>query len=650
MYKYEWDPETGGFLLTTGQMPFSREPRPVYYKELDVLGFDQFWDYPKDDSAPLMWAEMNNYIYHGKNIARVSGGSLYKKPEVVFLEKPELFGSFLQFVDVDAMCQKNADMMETILQRTAQRIFDVYNKKKHEYAFYVAFSGGKDSVVAFDLVQRSISHDNFSVFFGNTGMEFPTTLSLINEMKAFCESFPEKQKIRFYEASAPFSSEKSWHIFGPPARRKRWCCTVHKTAPVINTFCNEMDLDRLNTVMITGVRRAESSSRSNYEEISFGKKISNQYSFHPVLDWDSSEVYLYIYSNNLMLNEAYKLGFGRVGCIMCPNSSNRHEFIKHYWFPNTVEKFCNIITETSKKDLSGPNRNLFLETGGWKSRLTGRELVFSEKERVESEENAGTHCFTVLNLRNDWKEWYKAIGEIGDNYPYYILEYNKVWRKCVLQIEGNISRFEFQNEKASNNSIEFYSLFKSILVKSQYCIRCSACEAECAERCISMKHGLHISDKCTKCHACLKIESGCLYYDSIKESKDMQSLTGINRYLSVGVDANWINQYYMDPSFEPGNRKTDVMFDFMGDAGLIIKRNLTSFGELVGKLGLSNITPWALMLCNLVYVTPFEWYVENIPFDVPYEEDRLHLDMQATTRKARGEFWNGFKVILMGQP
>ena len=44
MYKYEWDPETGGFLLTTEQMPFSREPRPVYYRELDILGFDQFWD------------------------------------------------------------------------------------------------------------------------------------------------------------------------------------------------------------------------------------------------------------------------------------------------------------------------------------------------------------------------------------------------------------------------------------------------------------------------------------------------------------------------------------------------------------------------------------------------------------------------------
>ena len=60
MYEYHWDEETGGLLLTTNQAKFSKEPRPVYYRELDILGFDAFWNYPKDDSAPLMWAEANN--------------------------------------------------------------------------------------------------------------------------------------------------------------------------------------------------------------------------------------------------------------------------------------------------------------------------------------------------------------------------------------------------------------------------------------------------------------------------------------------------------------------------------------------------------------------------------------------------------------
>ena len=75
MYQYVWDAETNGLLLTTEQSKFSKEPRPVYYEELDILGFDQYWTYPKDDSAPLLWAEANNYIYKGRTVAKTKGAS-----------------------------------------------------------------------------------------------------------------------------------------------------------------------------------------------------------------------------------------------------------------------------------------------------------------------------------------------------------------------------------------------------------------------------------------------------------------------------------------------------------------------------------------------------------------------------------------------
>lgn len=99
MYQYLWDEETGGLLLTTEQSKFSKEPRPVYASELTILGFDQYWSYPKDDCAPLMWAETNNYIYRGRTVARTKGGSYYSKPEIVLLDTPEPDGIPLQFVD-----------------------------------------------------------------------------------------------------------------------------------------------------------------------------------------------------------------------------------------------------------------------------------------------------------------------------------------------------------------------------------------------------------------------------------------------------------------------------------------------------------------------------------------------------------------------
>ena len=60
MYSYDWDPETGGFLLNSSPLTFSKEPRPVYYKELDMLGFDKYWKYEKQDDFPYMWAEASN--------------------------------------------------------------------------------------------------------------------------------------------------------------------------------------------------------------------------------------------------------------------------------------------------------------------------------------------------------------------------------------------------------------------------------------------------------------------------------------------------------------------------------------------------------------------------------------------------------------
>ena len=52
MYSYSWDTETGGLLLNSSPLHFSKEPRPVFSRELDLLGFDQYWKYDQNDSDP----------------------------------------------------------------------------------------------------------------------------------------------------------------------------------------------------------------------------------------------------------------------------------------------------------------------------------------------------------------------------------------------------------------------------------------------------------------------------------------------------------------------------------------------------------------------------------------------------------------------
>ena len=623
----------------------SKEPRPVYYKELDILGFDKYWNYAKDDSAPYMWAEANNYWYHGRKVASVKGGTLYTAPELVLLEEPEPDGKPLIPVNIPLMVAKNHTILEALVQDTIKKVFNIYiSYRKKVDIFYVAFSGGKDSVVALDIVQRALQHNEFKVVFGNTDMEFPTTTELVQKLSRKCSD----EGIEFLEAASNMTSKESWNIFGPPARKVRWCCTVHKTAPVINMLSDKFANCKLRCVMITGVRGDESVSRSGYDEMSMGKKMAGQYSFHPILEWSSAEIYLYIYSQGLLLNDAYKYGFNRVGCIMCPNSSEKHEYIKRQCFPELVDEYCERITQNSAKDLSGDNAKIFLETGGWKSRLSGRELKFSEEDRFQLNETPAYLKFSVNKLNPVWKTWYKTMGIIEENSGEIMLEYNGVWRKCRESEDKNGGLIEIENLGNSKNSIEFIFLFKSVLAKSQYCIFCKTCVAECPHRNISMSDGkVTISDKCIKCHECLKILSGCLYYNSIRGSKAMKSLKGINKYLSVGVDAEWINSFIDDNSFEPGNRKTDVMYGFMTDAGIVAKRKLTSFGELITRMGTSDANSWTLMLCNLAYTPAFQWYIKNIPFNETYYERQLDIDMgEDTTKKAKSEFWNGFKTIL----
>ena len=57
-----------------------------------------------------------------------------------------------------------------------------------------------------------------------------------------------------------------------------------------------------------GVRRHESLARSKYDYENYGEKQKGQYSFNAILDWTSAEIWLYIFSNNLNINKAYKKG------------------------------------------------------------------------------------------------------------------------------------------------------------------------------------------------------------------------------------------------------------------------------------------------------------------------------------------------------
>ena len=121
MYNYTYDKKTGGVLLNTSPMQFSKEPRPVYYKELDLLGLDKYWEYEKQDNLPYMWAEANKYYYFGRLVAQTKGGNLYTAPEI---EIKEELSEPLRPVDINAMIEKNADFLQVLEQETVKKIYE----------------------------------------------------------------------------------------------------------------------------------------------------------------------------------------------------------------------------------------------------------------------------------------------------------------------------------------------------------------------------------------------------------------------------------------------------------------------------------------------------------------------------------------------
>lgn len=578
--------------------------------------------------------------------------ALYTPPELVLIEDPEPEGYPLRFVDIPAMVDKNRQLMEQLVQETIKKIYNTFIEYQDKVdVFYVAFSGGKDSVVALDLVQRALPHNCFKVLFGDTGMEFPDTYETVEKIKQICA----EEKIEFLQAKSKLKPENTWQIFGPPAVTIRWCCSVHKTTPQIMQLREVLQKPDFTGMAFTGVRGDESLSRSEYDAISYGGKHSGQYSCHPILEWNTAELFLYIYENGLTFNNAYKKGNTRAGCLVCPMSQGKHDYMKYKNYPDDTDLFINKIITTSGKNFSKENYDRFVEQGYWRTRKSGRELSFGHDKHV-FEIVKGQNVITVQKKNEYWKEWAKTIGQVtslGDGEFSIAYEGKSYAIRTISNQEGG-EQFTFPNIENSKSDIKFLSLFKSVIIKSVYCVNCGYCAAECKSGCIDMANGVHISNQCKHCFSCHDIYSHCLRYNSIKNRIGAKVMTGLDRYYSFGIKENWLRVYFdyegtssfwkSDGDGEVPNKKKDAFLNFVKDAGLVdedkslkgkeykyIKYKPNKFAEKMFSLGVDDESMWAYLMCNLVYAEDseeFRWFIKNIPFSETStpESIKLRLD------------------------
>lgn len=162
--------------------------------------------------------------------------------------------------------------------------------------YYLAFSGGKDSVVIYDLAVKS-------------GVKFDAH---------YCVSPIDPVEIhRFIRENYPdvqwdYHAKGWWKTVvkkGLPRRRSRWCCEVIKEA------------GGDGRVIITGSRIEESSGRKRmkcFQTPETEGKMKNKSFLRPINGWEAGEVWEYINHNNLAYCSLYDEGFKRLGCVLCP--------------------------------------------------------------------------------------------------------------------------------------------------------------------------------------------------------------------------------------------------------------------------------------------------------------------------------------------
>lgn len=172
--------------------------------------------------------------------------------------------------------------------------------------YYLAFSGGKDSIVLKHLADMACVP--YDAHFNMTTVDPPEVIRFIRQYH------PDVERHR--------PEETMWQLIVrhrmPPTRRVRYCCEALK---------EHGGIDR---VVLTGIRWEESSQRKKRSMVHVCYNHPSKHFVHPIIDWDEEDIWEFIRSEDLPYCSLYDEGFKRIGCVLCPLFRGRKADIERF--------------------------------------------------------------------------------------------------------------------------------------------------------------------------------------------------------------------------------------------------------------------------------------------------------------------------------
>ena len=238
-----------------------------------------------------------------------------------------------------------------------------------------------------------------------------------------------------------------------------------------------------------------------------------------------------------------------MGCLMCPESSEKYEWFVNKIYPRELKPYGDIIIGTSSKTFkTAADKSEFIGSLNWQARKNGLVLMDNLTNPLEEQEGLLVKFSSPHFKKELFFEWIKTLGTIVKE---------STTRKQLLKLPnsldngisfnynapytgGGIVSFEFRNESEKNGMLQ---VIRQFLWKVSSCVGCRSCEVECSFGAITSNNGkIKINTiKCIKCHRCYNSENKyCWRYKSMykPETESNNVMRSIANYENFGLREN----------------------------------------------------------------------------------------------------------------